>query len=188
MQRMMRRAVAMLGAIGALAAGEARAESKVGVMIDAGVPDGGTAALVLRPVTRVRLSGGVSHNGVGPGVRAGATVAALTGWFTPTVSATYGRFFERDANPMARLVLGDPEMSEPALERFGYQYGDAHVGLEMGRERVTFYVHAGMTRVQTTLHEVDEAGTEEEASVTFTEDPSVTVTTVSARIGLVVYL
>jgi len=177
------------------ATGVATADSlpKVGVMADVGLPDGGTAALVFRPVSLVRLSGGVSHNGIGPGVRAGVTLIPLSSWITPTLSATYGHYFERDANPVARMLSGDGELSSPALEHVGYDYGDAHLGLELGRKRVTFYLHAGVTRVQTHARDLDAAAAagadgSSDVTVTFTQDPSVTLTTLSARLGFVVYL
>lgn len=187
----------LLAAFAAVTAPSARAETappRLGLMLDAGVPDGGNVSLVYRPISRVRLNAGVSHNLVGPGVRGGITLAPFTTWFTPTVSGTYGRFFERDANPAARMMLNDPALSSPALERFGYDYADAHLGLEFGRRRLTFFIHGGVTRVWGSVHNLDDAGETDGAqaddgmTVTFTEDPTFTLTTLSARLGLVYYL
>lgn len=170
--------------------GLAAADPAIGVMADVGVPDGGTASLVYRPIAPVRLSAGVSHNLVGPGVRGGITLIPLSSWITPTLSASYGRFVERDANPTARRVSGDPMLSSPALERVGYDYADAHLGLELGRQRVTFFLHAGVTRISGQVRNLGQLGGDEpsDVTVTFTQDPAVTVTTVSARLGLILYL
>jgi hypothetical protein len=193
----MRKAVVLglVVAVWAGTAGVARADDlpSIGLMVDAGLPDGGTAALVYRPLSFLRLNGGVSHNLVGPGVRGGVTLVALPWWFSPTVSATYGHYFERDANEAARTVSGDDMLDSPALERFGYDYADAHLGFELGRKRATFYLHAGVTRVTGHVRNLDQVGADAEpddgnASVSFTQDPNVTMTTLSARFGLIVYI
>ena len=153
---------------------------RLGVMADVGVPDGGTAALVVRPLAQVRLSAGLSHNLIGPGVRGAITLVPLPTWFTPTLSVSYGHYFERDATSAARSVSGDPMLSSPALERVGYDYADAHLGLELGRRRVTFYLHGGLTRVTGHVRNLDQttggADGSGDVSVSFTRDPSVTLT------------
>lgn len=164
---------------------------KLGVMADVGVPDGGTAALVVRPVSLVRVSAGASYNTVSPGVRGTVTLIPLSTWITPTVSASYGRYFERDATGTARTVSGDAMLSSPALERVGYDYADAHVGLELGQRHATFFIHAGFTRVAGHVRNLDEATASDEpssVSVSFTKDPSFTVTSLSARVGLIFYI
>ena len=74
----------------------------------------------------------------------------------------------------------------------GYDYADAHLGLELGRRRVTFYLHGGLTRVTGHVRNLDQttggADGSGDVSVSFTRDPSVTLTTLSARLGLVVYI
>src|SRR3954465_15242351 len=72
----------------------------VGLMTDVGLPDGGTASLVVRPIRALRVEAGVAHDVVGPGVRGGVTWIPLSSWATPVLSVGYGRFFERDANPI----------------------------------------------------------------------------------------
>ncbi len=174
-------------------AAESRAESRplprIGVMTDVGVPDGATLSLVFRPVAPVRVSVGASHNLVGPGVRAGITIAPIPAFVSPTLSLSAGHFAERDANPVARMVTGDPTYSSPSLERFGYDFADAHVGLSFGRRRASFYIDGGVTRIVGNVHDLAApSGADAMASISYTEDPTVTITTLSARIGLVVYI
>jgi hypothetical protein len=108
-------------------------------------------------------------------------------WFTPTLSVDYGRYFEGDANPLVRRITGDGEFSSALLERVGYDYANAHVGLAFGRRWTTFYLQAGVTRVVSEVHNLNSV-TGEMSPITFTEDPRVKVVSVSARLGLVVYL
>jgi hypothetical protein len=165
----------------------AAAEPMLGVTVDAGVPDGAGASFVIRPVSRVRLHGGVTHNAVSAGARGGITVAPFKSWFTPTVSFDYGVYAEGDANPVVQKISGDSMFHSAMLERVGYHYANAHLGLEFGRKRATFYLHAGISRVSGQLHNLSETG-DSATTVTFSEDPAFTATTVSARIGLVIYL
>ena len=171
--------------VGGVAASVDRGHRRFGLMVDAGAPDGGNASLVVRPIRAVRIHAGGGHNLVSTGVRAGVTLVPLSWWLSPTVTFDAGRYFEGDANPIARRVMGDPTYSSPLLERVAYDYLYAHVGVEMGRRWATFYIHAGMSRVSGQIHGVAEAAGED---VTISEDPDLTVWTPSARIGLIVYV
>jgi hypothetical protein len=158
------------------------AAADVGVGADVGVPDGAVASVVVRPIRPIRVSAGISHNYVSPGVRAGVTLVPLRSWFSPTLSFDVGHYRDGDANPLARMLTGDAMFSERVLERVGYDYANAHFGLELGRKRCTFFVHAGASRITTAVHGL---GSE---TVTFTEDPRIRAWTPSARLGLILYL
>jgi hypothetical protein len=192
----------LLGCLGALTAlsgmlGEAHADPtgvtaaldrghrRFGVMADAGVPDGANASLVLRPIRMLRLHAGAGYNMISTGYRAGASFVPLGTWVAPTLNVDIGRYAEGDANPIARTVSGDPTFSSPMLDKVGYDYLNAHVGLELGRDWATFYVHAGMSRVSGQIRGLEEAA---EGDVTISEDPNVTMWAPSARIGLIVYV
>jgi hypothetical protein len=183
----------VMGALLASGAAAAHASPKVpsvGLMTDVGVPDGATLSLVYRPVSPVRVSLGASHNLVGPGVRAGVTFVPVAAWISPTLSLSAGHFAERDANAVARMVTGDDTYSSPALERFGYDYADAHVGLAFGRRHATFYIDGGVSRVVGNVRNLAAITepTDDMASVSYTQDPAVTINTLSARVGLVIYI
>ncbi|MCX5746293.1 MAG: hypothetical protein NT062_27765 [Proteobacteria bacterium] len=167
----------------------AQAEATVGLTVDAGVPDGTNVAVVLRPIRPLRLHAGLGYNGIARGYRVGATLVPFASWCSPTLSLDVGRYTDGDANPLLRMASGDQTLDTAVLDRVGYRYANAHVGLEFGRKRATFYIHGGVSRVTGRVHEVL-ASTDMSAStlsVTFTEDPTVTITAVSARVGLIVY-
>lgn len=148
--------------------------SKLGVMADVGLPDGGTVAVVVRPIRPLRFHAGVGHNGIAPGVRGGITVVPLPTWFTPTLTADVGAYREGNATALARMISGDAMLEHPGLERIGYRYAAARVGLELGRDRFTLFLHAGAARMWGRFHAEDDA--------------DVTITSVSARLGFIVYL
>jgi hypothetical protein len=143
--------------------GTAAAETKLGVMADAGVPDGATASLVFRPVSALRLHGGVAYNTVSTGARVGVTVAPMKSWFTPTVSIDYGRY------PEGELAAFDRQMT------VGYDFANGHIGFALGRKRASFFLQAGMSRVSGAVH--DES-----------TDAKLVVWTPSARLGFVLYV
>ncbi|MEO8548856.1 MAG: hypothetical protein ABI678_02745 [Kofleriaceae bacterium] len=164
----------------------------VGIMTDVGVPDGGTASLVVRPIRALRVEAGVAHNVVSPGVRGSVTWIPLASWATPVLSVGYGRFFERDANPIIQQLAGDPTLSSPLLEQVGYDFANARVGLELGKKYFTFFIHAGVSRVTATVHNVDRVAADQTSadsmiSVT-TTDPRLTVVGVSANVGFIFYV
>lgn len=163
----------------------------IGAGADVGLPDGATASIVVRPIRAIRAHAGVSHNGISLGERIGVSWVPLSWWFSPTLSVEYGHYAEGNANPLVRTVMGDQTFQSAVLERVGYDYLNGHVGLEFGRKWFTFYIHAGMSRITGTVHNIDSetmTGNEGTTTVTFSKDPSVKLWGPSARIGFVVYL
>lgn len=170
---------------------EDRARPRFGTMVDVGLPDGATVSIVYRPIRALRLAGGVSHNFVSLGQRVGASFVPFDGWVSPTLSVEYGRYAEGNANPLARMVSGDPTFSSSTLDRVGYQYANARLGLELGRKWFTFFLHAGASYVNGNVHNLSAATMSETSgntSVAFSADPTVHVWSVSARLGFVIYL
>jgi len=174
----------------ALASAASTAHPRIGAMADVGLPDGATVSIVYRPTRWLRAHAGLSHNLISLGERAGVTLTP--GWWaSPTLSLEVGQFAEGNANPLARAVSGDATVQSAVLDRVGYRYANAHLGVELGRRWFTFYLHAGVSRIAGTVHNLDaetmstSSGT---TSVSFSADPSVQVWTVSARVGFVVYL
>jgi hypothetical protein len=167
------------------------ASRRFGAMADAGLPDGATVSLVVRPIRAIRAHAGLSHNAISLGQRIGVSWVPLSWWASPTLSLEYGRYAEGNANPLVRAAMGDETFSSAILERVGYDYANAHLGLELGRKRFTFYLHAGISRITTTVHNITSETMSEAAgrtTVTFAKDPSVTLIGPSARIGFIVYL
>ncbi|MEO8700836.1 MAG: hypothetical protein ABI867_12375 [Kofleriaceae bacterium] len=165
-------------------AAPAAADPRFGVMADVGVPDGANAAVVVRPIRAVRIHAGMSHNYVSKGVRGGVTLAPFGSAVQPILAFDYGHYFDGDANPLARMIMGDSSYQNEALDKVGYDYANLHAGLEFGRKWFTFYLHAGMSRVTGDLHGLSS----QSASVTFSQDPKLTMWTPSARLGFVFYL
>lgn len=168
----------------------ARVTPRIGAMMDVGAPDGASISIVYRPVRALRAFAGLSHNMISLGQRVGVTLTP--GWFvSPTLTLEYGRYAEGNANPLIRLATGDDTFSSAVAERIGYQYGNARLGLEVGRKWFTFYLHAGMSRISGRVHNLSSETMSEQAgttTVSFPSDPDVRLWTASASLGFVVYL
>jgi hypothetical protein len=123
---------------------------------------------------------------------------------SPSLNVEAGRYFRGDANKaLVRLGLAE-ESNDPLLREVGYDYANLHVGIDIGRQRMSFYIHAGLSQIRGTITNLDEAirndaaESEEEGSpqepmemneldVEIRRPPTITIVTPSARIGLVVF-
>src|SRR5581483_2442473 len=125
---------------------------RIGAGLDVGLPDGATVSIVYRPIRAVRAYVGLSHNAISLGQRGGLTLSPFSWWAAPTLSVEYGRFAEGNANPIARRVSGDSSFDSSTLDRVGYSYENARLGLELGRKWFTFFIHAGVSHVSGNVH------------------------------------
>lgn len=178
----------LLVAAAVLAPAVAAADRTLGVTVDAGVPDGAAASIVYRPISQFRFHAGATHNMITTGVRAGVSIVPLKSWFSPSINFDAGSYQEGDANPLVQMISGDSEFHNDQLEKVGYRYANAHLGLELGRQRATFYLHAGGSYIAGKVRNLDAATDGTGATtVSFTTDPDVRLLTVSAKLGLIIY-
>ena len=166
-----------------------------GLMADVGVPDGLIGSLAIRPLSWARLSGGGGTNGISRGWRTGITLLPFGAG--PTATFEYGRYRDGNANPLAKKVIGGGFDGNPLLERVGYEYMNAHLGLDFGSRRVVFFVHGGVTWLRGQIHNVDaairQATTHDTSVVGATEvvvsqNPTVKAVGSSVKLGLIVYI
>jgi hypothetical protein len=167
----------------------------LGIMADAGLPDGMQGSVVLRPLKWLRGSLGGGYNMISKGVRGGLSV--LPFGRGPSATLEIGRFFEGDANAAARKFMGPGFQDNAALERVGYDYANAHLGLDFGYKRVTFYIHGGMSYIQGKVHNLDQfvqtdpsinGQNSNGTQVSIPQPATVKAIVPSAKLGLIVYL
>jgi len=162
----------------------------LGVMVDVGVPDGLMASLVARPWTWMRVSAGGGTNSISNGWRAG--ISLLPFGAGPSATLEYGRYQDGDANDLAKKFVGGNFNGSPALERVGYEFMNAHLGLDFGSRNVVFFVHGGVTMLRGQIHNLDAAiagaggmGTTE---VAVRQDPNFKAVGPSFKVGLLCYI
>jgi hypothetical protein len=163
-----------------------------GVMVDVGLPDGLIGSLTIRPRKWVRVSGGGGSNGISGGWRTGITLLPFGAG--PSASFEYGGYQDGDANALAKTFgFG----SSPVLQRVGYQYMNAHLGLDFGSRRFVFFLHGGVTMLRGQIHNLDslipalpagDASATGTTEVTVRRDPNAKAVGPSLKLGLIVYV
>jgi hypothetical protein len=162
----------------------------LGVMLDVGVPDGLMGSLVARPWSWLHVSAGGGTNTISRGWRAGVTFLPFSEGLS--ASLEYGRYQDGDANPLARKFVDDGFDGSPVLDRVGYEFMNAHLGLDFGIRHVVFFLHGGLTMLQGQVHNLNTslggaagAGT---TDVVVRQDPSFKAVGPSVKVGLLVYI
>jgi hypothetical protein len=163
----------------------------LGLMADAGIPDGATAALALRPAPWLRFHAGGGYNTVSSGYRGGLSIIPFG--VGPSFNLEAGHYNEGDANGFVRAFTGSNRALAPILQRVGYSYVNTQLGLEMGQGPVQFFVHGGLSYVRATLHNAQEAlqsadTNDSGTTVRLTQEPWVHAWVPSVKVGLLVYL
>jgi len=163
----------------------------LGLMVDGGVPDGATLSAVYRPFSWLRTEVGAGYNMISKGARVGLTLLPFGAGPSATVEA--GRFFDGDANGFARSIAGASFQDKAVLQRIGYDFSNAHLGLDFGTRRVVFFIHGGMSYVRAQIHNVNEqvasaSSSSSSTTVSFNQDPIVRVVGPSAKLGFIFYI
>jgi hypothetical protein len=162
-------------------------------MLDAGLPDGAMLSAVYRPWQWLRVHAGGGTNAISPGIRAGFGLVPFG--VGPSFTVEGGWYFEGDANRIATTVTGGNYQPNAMAEKVGYQFMNLHLGVELGRQYLTFFLHGGMSYVRAEIHQAnrvfgaqttDAYGT---PLTTFriTSDPVITALIPSFKFGLVVF-
>ena len=167
-----------------------------GLMLDAGIPDGASVSGVYRPFSWLRTEVGGSYNMISKGVRGGVSVIPFG--MGPSATLEAGHYFDGNANGIARNIAGGGFQDNAVLQRIGYDYANAHLGLDFGMRRVVFFIHGGMSYIRATVHNVNDeipggmsstgTGTSGGTTVSFNQDPIVRIFTPSVKLGLVFYI
>jgi hypothetical protein len=163
----------------------------VGLMLDAGLPDGIIGALAIRPSEVVRLHIGAGGNSAAPGVRGGLTIIPVGEG--PSLNLEVGHYLAGDTNTLVGALFAGLGDFGSYVRRFSYTFANAHAGLELGGRNFTFFIHGGFTYLRATLHDVQAEPERDPArpgrtTLTFTKDPILKMFAPSAKLGMVVYL
>jgi hypothetical protein len=143
-------AAGALVAAAVAAPGADHAGPRIGVMVDAGVPDGFVGALAYQPWRRLQLHVGAGHNTIGAGVRGGMAFRFARGGVSPLLAVEVGRYFPAEAGAFADMI--DASSPDERLEAVGYDFASAQLGLELGDGDRAFYVQFGVSAIRTDLY------------------------------------
>ena len=163
----------------------------IGLMLDAGLPDGVMGSLAVRPSEIARLHIGAGGNSASPGVRGGLSIIPVGEG--PSLTLEVGHYLAGDTNALVGALFAGLGDFGSYVRRFSYTFANAHAGLELGGRHFTFFIHGGFTYLRATLHNVEaeparEPGRPGRTTLTFSKDPILKLFAPSAKLGLVVYL
>lgn len=163
---------------------------RFGLMLDAGLPDGAVISAVFRPVEPVRFTLGGAYNVAGFGVRGGIGWIPFRWAVSPTLNVEAGHYFDADLTWIVDEGNGVPQEVGPLLERVGYSYASAQLGLEIGSPSgISLSVRAGISYLWTVIHgvtqSIDAAGGTN--AIVEVSDPRLRATLPSLKVGLLYY-
>ena len=167
--------------------------NRFGIALDAGVPDFAAATLLYRPWKYVRLGGALLYDYVGYGVRGGVTILPYFA-IAPSLTVEAGHYFETNAAAkLEQRGIAIDASVRPVLERFGYTFANAQVGLEIGHPNwFVFYVRAGITRLWYTARGASDAAQAQVDAGSTTRvtiaDPSLRAQFPEAKVGLLFFI
>lgn len=164
--------------------------TQFGINLDAGIPDGVALGLVYRPVHFVRVGASGSYNGFGFGARGTVTLAPFRFFVTPTLSVEAGHYWAADVGPLvSQAGLEVPPEAAPLLQEVAYDYGNVHLGFELGMpQHFMFFLRAGMSYVQSTVTNFGQVVQTAAGDPTLeVADLNVRVTVPSLKLGITAY-
>lgn len=156
-----------------------------GVMVDAGIPGGAGAAVVVRPWQLLRVHAGMSWNYFGFGVKGGATLVPFHWGVVPTLGLEAGHFFNSDAS----RVTNDATLKE-ILKNVSYTFVTGDIGLEFGSQnRFVFFIRGGMSYITGPVKNVARAfQAGGNTNVTSAADATLSYFGPTAKLGFILYL
>lgn len=167
----------------------AEPHKKFGMTLDVGVPEVLGVSFLYSPLPWLTLHTGLTSDLGSAGLRGGITFAPWRYWIRPTLTLEGGYTFNGDATVLTKLF--GHQGSE--LEELSYGYANAHLGVELGSERVRFFLRGGISYVAASLGDVvqnpEPSTTAPSGSSTTVvlKNPSLSYFGPTGKIGLAVY-
>ena len=161
----------------------------LGLSLDAGVPDGASATVLYRPWRYVRFGGGMLYNYVGYGALGSVSVLPYFP-VAPSLTLEAGHYFEANAASRISQFTHVDDNLKPLLQRVGYTFVNAQLGLEFGHPNwFGFFVRGGLSRVWLSSSGASQASitTSNGTRITFPADPSARLGIPTAKLGLMFF-
>jgi hypothetical protein len=172
----------------AAAAPLGRRHDVLGLQLDAGVPDAAGLSVLYRPWKWMRFEGGMLYNYVGYGMRGGVSVLPYY-WIAPSLTLEAGHYFDANAYEKISRYTTVDESVKPLLQRVGYTFVNAQLGLELGHPNAfVFFVRAGLSRMWLSVHDARAAASSTGSTrVVDMDDPSVRLGIPNVKLGFMIY-
>ncbi len=127
-----------------------RSHPFLGLVLDAGVPDGLAAGLEVNPLSFLRLQLSGLSNGVGSGVRVGVVLVAFPRFpVRPLIAADAGYVFG-GAGAWALPLITDVQV-RAAVSNVSGGFLNVHAGLELGSKTFALVLRGGLSWIDVDL-------------------------------------
>lgn len=170
--------------------------SYFGLGLDAGLPDGANLAFSIRPLSQIRLHVAAGTNTAGAGLRGGLTVIPYWLWFVaPSLNFEAGWCRVGEVNSVITTFFQVPGWMKEYAQQAGYTYYNGHLGLEIGKSWLTWFIHVGVSYISgvvrmprpVPLTGVNNVVTDTTPEVVLGQDARIQVITLSGKTGLLVH-
>ncbi len=165
-------------------------QTQFGINLDAGIPDGLALGLQYRPIQFLRVGAAASYNGFGFGARGTVTVIPFSFLVSPTLSVEAGHYWAADVAPLVRQAgLEVPAEVVPLLQEVAYDYGNLHLGVEVGSpQHFMFYLRAGGSYIQSVVQNFGQVVQTSTGDATLeVDDLKVRAVVPSLKLGIVAF-
>lgn len=162
----------------------------LGLSLGLGVPSGAGLSVAFEPLSWLRLHAGTGTNGASLGLHGGVTLRPFVWPVAPTLTLAGGRFFEGNATGLVSRTTPLSPFGESLLERIGYDWASAQLGLEVGwTGGLLFYLRGGVGYLASDVHGLEEALEGVREGIRFeASDPTLRAVLPTAEIGLTLFL
>ena len=127
----------------------------VGATLDAGIPEGFGASVVVLPFRWLRVHASVVTNTANVGVRGGLTIVPFRYYIVPVIGGELGHMFDGDLTATVQTVLGNTKLPDGLFKKVNYDFYTAYLGVEIGApDRFIVYLRGGISRVNASLQGV----------------------------------
>lgn len=163
---------------------------RLGLMLDAGAPDGIGVSGVVRPLSWLRLNAGGVTNLAGFGLRAGASFAPFRFLLTPSLNVDVGHHFKADYTRLVERFGGNLGSTGATLKDVGYNFASASLGVEVGAQSgLSFFLRAGLSYWDFSPADAEQALRDASGDPTLSVSPvSLRFSSPSVKLGFTLFL
>jgi hypothetical protein len=161
----------------------------LGVMLDAGAPDGIGISAVVRPLQWLRINAGLTTNTLSLGLRGGISLVPLSSFISPSLNADFGHYLDANYNELVDRLGNLPLQTDLPVEDVGFNYLGASAGLEIGKpERFSFFLRVGLAHGSMTINDAETLLRDVTGDPEITAEPlTFRFTTPSVKLGFLLY-
>jgi hypothetical protein len=117
-------------------------------LFDLGFPDGVMASFAYQAHPRLSPHVGLGHNANSLGLRVGGRWTFVDGGVAPYLGLESGHYFQAQTPDWMRETAKSAGLEDKTLDRAGYTFANAHLGVSLGSGKLRFHLQTGISFVR----------------------------------------